>query len=151
MTNCHRARQLYSVSHEGEASAADTTFLDGHLESCTTCREEFAEFKETFRLLKSLPRVEASPEFENLVLARLRAAADEPLPTRRVDVTQATADSPWWSGWIPRFALAGAAAALLFAAVTGHLKPGSNVASKNSAARPGPELAAGTNAPEHAT
>lgn len=129
MTDCERIVPLLSLYLEGETSPAEATQVRGHLKACGACRTEYSEMKATVELVRALPRLEASDDFEVAVLARLRAAGvaevgghtpaarpDELLPVeagRGVVLTADFGPERWWDGWLPRFAAAAAAAAVV--------------------------------------
>ena len=111
MSNCNKARGIFSPHLEKEASALEERFLLSHLADCPACREELDDLKASQALLAGLPRVEVSADFEARVLEKVRLAARQPAPERSPLILEFR--PRWWEGWIPRFALAGAAAALL--------------------------------------
>jgi hypothetical protein len=112
MNDCHKVRCLYSVFLEGEASLSETVWFEEHLARCPGCRTDYAAFTATTGLLRSLPRHEASPGFEDQVLARVRSA---PAAPRRAlpEPVEISLEPRWWEGWMPRLALGGVAAALM--------------------------------------
>lgn len=111
MSDCNKARGIFSPHLENEASALEERFLSTHLVACSACREELDDLKATRELLAGLPRLAPSADFESQVLERVRAAQRQPVEERAPLILEFR--PRWWEGWIPRFALAGAAAALL--------------------------------------
>jgi anti-sigma factor RsiW len=109
MMHCHKFRPLFSLCFEGEASYVDQAALSKHLGECSRCREAFDEFSTAAQWVKSLPRIEPSPGFEDRVLARVRASGHEPARSRPISVLTEPA---WWQTLIPRLAWAGAFAAV---------------------------------------
>ena len=73
--------------------------VEGHLRTCTACREQLEEWRRTMNLLEEWPAPEPSPYFDTRLGARLR---EEAASVRR----------PWW-GWVRKPVLAGALAVLL--------------------------------------
>jgi hypothetical protein len=110
MNDCHKVRCLYSVCSEGEASVFDAAFFGDHMAACGRCREDYAAFRAMSGALKTLPRLETTPGFEDRVLARVRAAAvlNRPVPAP----VEFSFEPRWWEGFFPRMALGGVAAAL---------------------------------------
>jgi anti-sigma factor RsiW len=102
--NCNRARQLFGACWDDELTQAERDVFEAHLASCGSCRQEYDGFSRALELAASLPRVEASPEFVDHVLARSRRAVPAP------DVVAAPAPR-----WVP--ALAAAAGVVIVAAV----------------------------------
>jgi anti-sigma factor RsiW len=117
MSACDKTRNLFSLYSDGEASPHDRRDVESHLEGCPGCRREFAACSAVTKLLADLPRVEPTPGFEDRVLARVRASAvpQAPDPVIAIDLPR---EPRWWQGFIPRFAAAGAAFALVLFAVS---------------------------------
>lgn len=111
MSHCHKARDLYSLIDEKEASRLDERFFDEHLAACPDCRTDFADYRSTRSLLGELPRVDVSSGFDDRVLSLVRAAVRDSRPVPPLPDTERA--PAFWEGWIPRFAFLGAAAALV--------------------------------------
>lgn len=83
MNHCDHVDSLLSAYVEGEASPAETRFIDGHLALCTRCRSQLHEMRSLLHLLSETPRVTVGPDFTERVLARTRdrepAGLDEPV------------------------------------------------------------------------
>jgi len=75
---CNRARQLFGACWDDELTQAEREGLEGHLASCPSCRAEYDAFSRALELTASLPRVEASADFVDRVLARSRRATIAP-------------------------------------------------------------------------
>jgi hypothetical protein len=111
MKDCHNARELYSLVQEKEASRQDERFFDAHMAACAACRTEFADFRATRTLLGELPRIDVSSGFDDRVLSLVRAAVRDARPVP--PLPEPDRAPAFWEGWMPRFAVLGAAAALV--------------------------------------
>jgi predicted anti-sigma-YlaC factor YlaD len=111
MNDCQKARDLFSLALENEASQFEQRQIDGHLSACDDCRREWLEFKESQLMLAALPRVAVSASFEDRVMAAMREAVREARPAPEWRPVEA--EPAWWQGWFPRLGMAGAAAALV--------------------------------------
>lgn len=111
MSDCHKARDLYSLIHEKEASRQDERYFDAHLSTCPNCRTGFADFRSTQTLLNGLPRIDVSSGFDDRVLSMVRAAVREARPVPPLPEPERA--PAFWEGWMPRFAMLGASAALV--------------------------------------
>jgi anti-sigma factor RsiW len=76
--NCGQARRLFSPYWDDEITQAERESLERHFTACQTCREAYEELARSLEAVGSLPRVEASPDFETRVLARVRRARSVP-------------------------------------------------------------------------
>jgi predicted anti-sigma-YlaC factor YlaD len=91
MKPCERVDALLSEYLESETSPAETRFIEGHLTVCSRCREQMEEVRVLLQRLARLPRVTASADFTDAVLARTHglvpAGLEEPVvalhPARR--------------------------------------------------------------------
>ncbi len=102
---CKRARHLFGACWDDELTQAERDGLESHLASCPACRAEYDDFSRTLELAASLPRIDASADFADRVLARARRATTAP------DLVRGTG-----ARWVPA-AVAAAAAVLVIAAV----------------------------------
>jgi len=102
---CDRARHLFGACWDDELTQAERDRLEGHLAVCSRCRTEYDEFSRTLELAASLPRIEASADFVDRVLARSRRSTTAPDIVREAG-----------SRWVP-IAAAAAGAVLVVAAV----------------------------------
>ncbi len=75
---CDRARRLFGACWDDELTQAERDGLEGHLASCPRCRAEYDEFSRALELAASLPRIEASADLMDRVLARSRRATTAP-------------------------------------------------------------------------
>ena len=115
---CASARQLFGAYWDDDTTQAERETLESHFAGCVACRREYEELSRVLEVAGSLPRIEASPDFLENTLARVRRASPEPdrLPAPRVR-------------WIP--ATAAVAAAFVLAAVIAPWaarSPGSRIA-----------------------
>jgi anti-sigma factor RsiW len=95
---CDRARHLFGACWDDELTQAERDGLEGHLASCPRCRTEYDEFSRALELTASLPRVEASADLMDRVLARTRYAVTAP------DVVRESG-----ARWVPAAAVAAGA------------------------------------------
>ena len=102
---CDRARHLFGACWDDELTQAERDGLEGHLASCPRCRTEYDEFSRALELTASLPRIEASADLMDRVLAGARHATTAPDIVREAGVR-----------WAP-VAVAAAGAVLVVAAV----------------------------------
>ncbi len=75
---CDRARGLFGACWDDELTQAEREWLETHFASCARCRAEYDDFSRALELTGSLPRVEASPDLAERVLARARRASAAP-------------------------------------------------------------------------
>jgi anti-sigma factor RsiW len=75
---CDRARRLFGACWDDELTQAERDRLEGHFASCPSCRTEYDEFSRALELAAGLPRIEASADFVDQVLARSRRATTAP-------------------------------------------------------------------------
>jgi hypothetical protein len=72
--NCKTARGLFSARIDDELSPAEAGSLEMHLRDCTGgCRDQWAIFEATVRMVRALPPIEPDPSFVGHVLDRVRA------------------------------------------------------------------------------
>lgn len=103
MTSCDKVQSLYSLHLEGEASPAEAARLEEHLSACPACRGDYAAFLAATGAVRALPRLDASPGFEDRVLARIRAASRR-RPDAAEDPVEVSLEPRGWTRWIPRLA-----------------------------------------------
>jgi hypothetical protein len=121
---CNRARRLFGACWDDELTQAERDGLEGHLASCLPCRMEYDEFSRALELTASMPRIEASADFVDRVLARSRRATTAP------DVVREAGPR-----WVP-VAVAAAGAVLTVVAVL----VGSNLQWKAPASSQAPQI-----------
>ena len=72
--NCKMARSLFSARVDDELSPTEAGSLAMHIRDCTGgCRDQWAVFEATVRMLHTLPEIEPDPSFVGHVLDRVRA------------------------------------------------------------------------------
>ena len=71
--NCRSAESLFSAFLEDELNQKERRFLESHLLSCRRCTASMRELKASMDLCGALPTVEASPHFEEDLMARIRS------------------------------------------------------------------------------
>ena len=120
--NCGHARGLFGAYWDDDTTQAEREWLEGHLAKCERCRLDYEAFSRPLEALATLPRVEASPDFAERVLARARHAGAA--PDRLPVVTP---------NWVP---LTAAAALLLIGATLALPWLGGHSQGPRTAARP---------------
>lgn len=108
----------------GEAPTAAAE-VDAHLAACDSCRENWDGLRRTLEMVDSAEVPEAPAGFEQVLWARVREHLPEPRAAR----------TPWWSPrlWAP---LAGLAAVIAIAFVSGHLWSRAGTPASGGAAAP---------------
>lgn len=77
--DCRRARSLfYDLEKEGQLTPEDALFLSRHEESCATCRQEFASWREIRTALEGVGNVTPPPDLAAKVMARIEMLEGEP-------------------------------------------------------------------------
>jgi len=72
--NCRTARSLFSARIDDDLSPMEAGSLEMHLRDCKDgCRDQWAVFESTVRLVRALPPVDPDPSFVGRVLDRVRA------------------------------------------------------------------------------
>ncbi len=70
---CKQVRALFSSRLDGELKPEDARSVQDHLSGCAGCRERWASFELTVRMIRSLPPAAPDPSFVGQVLDRVRA------------------------------------------------------------------------------
>ena len=76
--NCTHARRLFAACWDDEITQAEREWLEGHFVGCALCRTDYEQYSRALEALADLPRVEASPDLVERVLARARRARAAP-------------------------------------------------------------------------
>ena len=69
--NCEQAKELFDQDIDGEITEQDKTLLHAHLESCESCRHEYAQLKAVHACLRELTS-EVPPELHGNVMAKIQ-------------------------------------------------------------------------------
>lgn len=77
MMKCSQAQEWMSEKLDQVLDASRTARLDGHLQSCPTCRKEWDDLRQSWELLGALPELEPSPLFRARVWEKIR---QQPVP-----------------------------------------------------------------------
>ena len=75
---CAQIVRLFGAYWDDETTRAEREWVEAHLASCASCRQEYEAFARTLELVASLPRVEPAPDLVERVLSRARRAAPAP-------------------------------------------------------------------------
>ena len=78
--DCLKAEEQFSAYVEDEIDYRGIKRFESHLANCQHCRNEFALFQESVRLLQEMPPVQPSPEFDLALQVRLAETPIEPVP-----------------------------------------------------------------------
>ena len=70
--NCRSAEDLFSSFVEDELSQRERRSLDAHLAECRRCSTAVEELRSTVRLLAKAPTFEVGPDFDEIVMDRIR-------------------------------------------------------------------------------
>jgi len=72
---CAHVVRLFGSYWDDEITQAEREWVEAHLASCTSCRQQYDSLARTLELMGSLPRVEPAPDLVERVLARARRSA----------------------------------------------------------------------------
>lgn len=73
--NCRTVQDLTSAYLEGEATVEERRVIDAHLPLCRRCAADMHDTRRMLSLVHGLPRDEASADFTDTVMQRVRDAA----------------------------------------------------------------------------
>ena len=94
MRPCDRVDSLLSAYLENETSPAETHFVKSHTAQCARCRRQLDEVRVLLARLAELPRVQASDDFTEKVLARTSGLA--PVGIEAQSVVELPRRRPAW-------------------------------------------------------
>ena len=78
--NCLKVEEQFSAYLEDELNYQAVRAFEAHLNTCESCRREFALCRESLDLLHQLPQIEPSAEFDVALQARLADTQVESIP-----------------------------------------------------------------------
>ncbi len=78
--NCLKVEEQFSAYLEDELDYQAVRAFEAHLNTCESCRREFALFRESLDLLHQLPQIEPLTEFDVALQARLADTQVESIP-----------------------------------------------------------------------
>lgn len=78
MKKCAQIVRLFGAYWDDESTQAEREWVEAHLASCVSCRQQYEAFVRTLELVSSLPRVEPAEDLVERVLSRARGAAPAP-------------------------------------------------------------------------
>ena len=70
MRTCHSIRKNLSAYQDGEVGMAEKDVIEAHLRTCKACAKQLEALLKTYRMLRSLPAIEPTPEFSRQILDR---------------------------------------------------------------------------------
>jgi len=73
---CHRIQERLAAYQDGEIAGKEQERIAAHLEGCPDCRKAYAELEQVWQELGKIPGIEASPGFEQRLLARIRTTPE---------------------------------------------------------------------------
>ena len=94
MRPCDRIDSLLSAYLENETSPAETEFVKSHTAECARCRRQLDDVRALIARLAELPRVQASDDFTEKVLARASGLA--PVDIEAENVVKLAPRRPAW-------------------------------------------------------
>lgn len=115
---CERAQELFSDYYEGSIQTALAVPLEGHLQVCTSCRDEYDGLKYVWPALDSAPVVDPPADFRATVWLRIDAAEARRAANRKPFL------SFDWRTLFPRPAVGWAVAVLVVILLSGIVVPG---------------------------
>ena len=74
---CRHVQERLAAYQDGEIGGKEREQIASHLEQCPACRKAYAELEQVWQKLANIPEIEASPGFEQRLIARIRT---EPEP-----------------------------------------------------------------------
>lgn len=80
---CYNVRPHLEKMAAGEIDGILLRWLEGHLQNCPGCREEYREMKEALKIWQQTPRLEPAPQFSPAWRQRIRQDAFEREAGRR--------------------------------------------------------------------
>lgn len=81
---CEGARELFSEYLEGSLEQALSTVLRGHMDACSSCKEDYDAFRLAWGTLDSLPDIAPPVDFRhNIVMGIARAQHEQILASRQ--------------------------------------------------------------------
>jgi len=69
---CHRIRKKLSVYQDRELKPEEQEAISGHLQSCQSCREQYAEFERLWQTLGGIEEIDLGPWFYRQVVERIK-------------------------------------------------------------------------------
>ena len=73
---CRHVQEMLAAYQDGELTGKERERIAGHLEGCPACRKAYAELERVWQQLEKVPKIEASPFFEQRLLARIRTTPE---------------------------------------------------------------------------
>ena len=70
MKTCQNIRKNLSAYQDGEVGTAEKDVIEAHLRSCKACANQHEALLKAYRMLKSLPAIEPTPEFSRQIMDR---------------------------------------------------------------------------------
>lgn len=74
---CDEISKYIPAYLEDDLTPEERKFVDEHINTCDACRQDLADFKNTFNILKDLPDVEPPPFFEQKIMSRIHEEATQ--------------------------------------------------------------------------
>ncbi|NQT70464.1 MAG: zf-HC2 domain-containing protein [Desulfobacteraceae bacterium] len=70
METCRNIRKKLSAYQDRELGPAEKDAIEAHLRICEACRKEHEALLQTYRILRSLPEIEATPGFSRQIVEK---------------------------------------------------------------------------------
>jgi len=75
---CSQVVRMFGAYWDDETTQAEREWVEAHLASCASCRQEYEAFSRTLELVGTLPRIEPAPDLVERVLSRARRVTPAP-------------------------------------------------------------------------
>lgn len=76
---CSKVKRKLISFIDNELSPPERTKIEGHLKSCSLCREELNNISQVFESFCRVEEIEPSPHFRNVVIQRINTQNKEPV------------------------------------------------------------------------
>jgi len=70
MKTCRNIRKKLSAYQDRELGPAEKDAIEAHLRTCAACRKKHEALLQTYRMLRSMPEIEATPGFSRQIVEK---------------------------------------------------------------------------------
>jgi anti-sigma factor RsiW len=91
---CLQAQKRFSAFQDGELTSQEEEKVSKHLESCSACRERFAEVEKVWQALGDFKEILPDPEFYEQLVKKINESSETPSPVSFQWLFQFSS-SPW--------------------------------------------------------
>jgi anti-sigma factor RsiW len=78
---CSKVQKRLSAFQDGELNSLEQRRVSEHLESCSACRERYAEMEKIWQALGDFKEIPPEPGFYGKVVKKINESSETPLPT----------------------------------------------------------------------